>query len=98
MVSKLYKPVSLGAGMLGGMLAGALVKRIWKLAVGDDEMPEATDEHRGWIEILLAAALTGAVSGVIRAAINRATAEGTRRMTGTWPVGNEQEPSRRKAA
>ena len=56
----LFKAVSLGVsmvgGVVGGVLAGAIFKRGWKLAAGEDEAPKATDADHGWREILLAAA------------------------------------------
>ena len=53
---------------VGGLLAGAIFKKIWKLAAGEDEAPKATDASRGWREILTAAALQGAIFAVVRAA------------------------------
>lgn len=81
----LYKPISLAASLAGGALAGALFKRLWKLASGEDEAPTATDSDRGWPEILIAAALQGAVFAVVRAAVDRGAAAGTRKLTGSWP-------------
>ncbi|MFD3548679.1 DUF4235 domain-containing protein [Streptomyces sp. NPDC058655] len=80
-----YKPVGLLMGFAGGMAAGAAVKQLWKVVGGDDEAPDATDEDRGWREILFAAALQGAVFAVVKAAVDRAGATGIRRLTGTWP-------------
>jgi hypothetical protein len=85
MIKMLYKPVSLLASVVGGMIAGAVFKRIWKLAAGEDEAPKATDADRGWAEILLAATLQGAVFALVKAAVDRGTAAGTRKLTGTWP-------------
>ena len=81
----LYKPLSLGASVLGGVLAGAIAKQAWKLAAGDDEVPSATDAQRGWAEVLLAAGLQGAVFGLVKAAVDRGAAAGARRLTGSWP-------------
>jgi Protein of unknown function (DUF4235) len=87
----LYRPVGLVASVLGGLLAGAIFKRIWKLgAVGKDEAPKATDAGRGWREILLAAAAQGAIFAVVKAAVDRLAAESARRLTGTWPGREEQ--------
>ncbi len=80
-----YKALSLGTSVLGGIVAGAIFKRLWKVTAGEDEAPNATDARRGWPEILLAAALQGAVFAVVQAAIERGTAEGTAKLTGTWP-------------
>ncbi len=92
MIKLLYKPVAMLVSVLGGVVAGAVFKKIWKLAAGEDKAPEATDARRGWREVLLAAALQGAIFGTVKAALDRGTAEGTRKLTGVWP-GNGGEPS-----
>lgn len=67
------------------MLAGGLFKQAWKLVGHDDDAPDATDEDRGWREVLLAATLQGAIFAGVKAAVDRAGAVATRRLTGTWP-------------
>jgi hypothetical protein len=47
--------------------------------------PDATDEERGWSEVLLAATVQGAIFAGVKAAVDRAGAAVTRGMTGTWP-------------
>lgn len=85
-VNKLaYKPVGIILGMAAGAVAGAVFKQIWKIASGDDDAPNATDEDRGWGEILAAAALQGAIFAVVKAAVDRGGAAGVRRVTGDWP-------------
>jgi len=91
MVKLLYKPVSILAGVLGGLVAGAIFKQIWKLAAGEGEAPKPTDADKRWPEVLAAAALHGAVFSVVKAAVDRGTAVGTLRLTGTWP-GKEHKP------
>ena len=90
MIKLLYKPFSLMFSVLGGLVAGAIFKQIWKLVAGEEDTPNATDADRGWREILIAAALQGAIFGVIKATIDRSAAEGTQKVTGTWP-GDEQK-------
>jgi uncharacterized protein YidB (DUF937 family) len=85
MIKLLYKPASMLASLAGGMLASAVFKKVWKLTAGEDEAPEATDAAKGWPEILIAAALQGAIFAVVRALVERLTAAGTRSLTGTWP-------------
>jgi Protein of unknown function (DUF4235) len=85
MIKLLYKPVGLLVSVLGGLAAGAIFKQVWKLAADEDEAPEATDARRGWGEVLLAAALQGAIYALVKAAIDRGAAEGTRKVTGVWP-------------
>ena len=96
MIKLLYKPVSILVSVLGGVLAGAIFKRIWKIAAREDEAPQATDAQRGWREVLLAAGLQGAIYAVVKAAVDRGAAEGTRKLTGAWP-GEEGRPSRKEA-
>lgn len=85
-VNKLaYKPVGILLGMGAGAVAGLVFKQVWKLASGDDDAPNATDEDRGWGEILLAAAIQGAIFAAVKAAVDRGGATGVRRFTGEWP-------------
>jgi Protein of unknown function (DUF4235) len=81
----MYKPVGLMGGALAGVLAGIAFKRIWRLASGEPEAPRATDEGSGWSEILLAAALQGAIFAIVKAAIDRGGAQSFRAITGKWP-------------
>src|SRR5215831_2646933 len=80
-----YKAVGLLAGLLGGMVASAIVRKVWEFTPGRDEAPEAIDTRRSWGEILTAAALQGAIFAVIRAAVERATAASTEKLTGAQP-------------
>lgn len=66
MIKVLYKPVGMLVSMLGGVLAGAIFKQVWKVAFGEDDAPKATDAGRGWHEILPAAALQGAVFALVK--------------------------------
>jgi hypothetical protein len=81
----IYKPVSILVSVLGGMLAASIFKRIWKLAAGEADAPKATDARYGWRAVLAAATLQGAVYGLVKAALDRGAAEGTRKLTGFWP-------------
>lgn len=88
---KLLKPMDHIAGMVGGLLAGLIFKRVWKL-IGRGDAPKPTDKRRGWGEILLAGILHGAIFAVVKAAVDRGAAEGTRRLTGIWAGDEGQQP------
>jgi hypothetical protein len=91
-VSKiLFKPISLLVGVLGGMIASAIFKRVWRLAAGEDEAPKPTDPKRGWTEVLVAATVQGAIFAVVKAAVDRATAEGAGKLTGSWSAQDDDE-------
>jgi hypothetical protein len=96
MIKFVYKPVSIVTGLVAGMLAGAIFKQVWKVAAGEDEAPTATDIRRGWPEVLTSAALQGAIFALVRATVDRATAEGTRKLTGVWP-GDDSQPEKAEA-
>jgi Protein of unknown function (DUF4235) len=87
MIRLLYRAFGIGFSVPGGVLAGALLKRVWKLLAGEDEAPKATEEDRTWGEVLTAAALQGAIFAVVKAVVDRAGAKGVQRLTGTWPAG-----------
>ena len=87
----LYKPVGLVTGIVAGMIAGAIFKRAWSLVGGEEEKPDAKDKQRGWVEVVSAAALQGAVFGGVKAAVDRAGATGYEALTGVWP-GNTEKP------
>ncbi|MDQ0792422.1 DUF4235 domain-containing protein [Streptomyces sp. B1I3] len=81
----LYKPVGLALGAASGMIASAAFKQTWKVIEGHDDAPDALDEDRSWQQILLAAAIQGAIFAVVKAAVDRSGALATRRATGVWP-------------
>jgi hypothetical protein len=80
-----YKPVGLLLGVGAGLVSGLIFKQIWKVA-GHDDAPNATDEDRGWPEVLGAAALQGLIFAVVKATVDRAGAAGVRKATGQWPA------------
>ncbi len=86
----LYRPLGMLLGALGGMAATAISGQIWKAVAGDKEAPSATMKDKRWREVLLAAALQGAIFGVVKAAIDRGGAIGVHRATGKWP-GDEED-------
>jgi hypothetical protein len=85
MSKMVFKILGFFSGAFAGMLASAIVKRLWQVTPGDGEAPEATDTRRSWGEILTAAALQGAIFAVIRAAVERATATGAEKLVGEQP-------------
>ena len=87
-----YRPVDLIADIIGGLLAGLIFRRVWSIIEHGEDAPKPTDRQRGWREILVAAGLYGMVSALIKAVIDRGAAEGTRKLTGTWPGDEGQQP------
>jgi hypothetical protein len=81
----IYKPIGMVVGAMGGIAATAVYRKVWTLASGEDEAPDPTDRDRGWGSILLAAAMQGAIFGLVKAAVDRAGAAGYKKVTGDWP-------------
>jgi hypothetical protein len=85
----LYKPLGIAASVTGGLVASAIFKQVWQRVAGEADAPNATDKHRGWGEIFVAAAIQGAIFGGIKALLDRSGAKGFERLTGEWP-GNDE--------
>lgn len=84
-----YKPMGFALGAVSGMIASAVFKQTWKIVEGEGDAPDALDaldEDRPWRQILLAAAVQGAIFAVVKATVERSGAQATRRVTGTWPA------------
>ena len=81
----LYRPLSLVVSMLGGILAGAVFKKVWAAVSGEVEAPKATSPEDSTKEVLVAAAVHGAVFAVVKAAVDRGGAKGINKITGTDP-------------
>ena len=87
-----YKAVDLVAGMIGGLVVGLIFNRAWSFIEQEDGPPKPTDEQRHSREILLAAALQGAIFALVKAAVDRGLAKGTRKLTGIWPGHEGRQP------
>jgi hypothetical protein len=91
MAKLVYKPLGLVFSVLGGIVAGAIFKRVWQAVARESQAPKATDETKGWAEVLAAAAAQGAVFGAVKALIDRAGATAFARVTGVWPGTSKTE-------
>lgn len=80
-----YRPVGLAGGILAGVVSGAVFKQVWKRVSGEDDAPDALQSEYGMREVILAAAIQGALFAATKAAIDRAGAQGFTKLTGSWP-------------
>ena len=80
-----YRPFGLMFSVLGGILAGAVFRQIWKRVSRKEEPPNARASEYGLREILPAALVEGAIFGLVKAAVDRAGARTFEKATGTWP-------------
>jgi hypothetical protein len=80
-----YRPIGLIGGILAGTVSGAVFKQIWKRIGHDEDAPDALQSEYRMREVVLAAALQGAIFAATKAAIERAGARGFSQLTGAWP-------------
>ena len=79
-----YKPVGLVMGMVATAVSAAMFRQVWRRIGGSDTQPDARDPALDWVEVVLGAALHGAIFAGVRAAMDRAAAAGVGRVVGDW--------------
>jgi hypothetical protein len=80
-----YRPIGLAGGILAGTVSGIVFKQIWKQIADEEDAPTALQSEYRMREVVLAAAIQGAIFAAAKAAIDRAGARGFTKLTGTWP-------------
>ena len=80
-----YRPIGLIGGIAAGIVSGAIFKQVWKLVANEEEAPDALQSEYRMRDVVLAAAIQGAIFAATKAAIDRAGAQGFTKLTGAWP-------------
>jgi Protein of unknown function (DUF4235) len=81
----LYRPFGLVFSVLGGIVAGAIFKQMWKRVAGKEDAPKPRESEYGWRELLPAVALQGALFALVKAVLDRSGARVFEKLTGSWP-------------
>ena len=83
----LYRPVGIVGSVVAGLIAGQVFKQTWKHAApGDqDDAPRALESEYTLRQVLIAAAVQGAIFAVVKAVVDRGGARAFQRWTGEWP-------------
>jgi hypothetical protein len=85
MAKLVYRPIGLLFSVLGGILAGAVFKQVWKRVSDKGDPPKPKESEYGWRELLPAAMLQGALFGLVKASVDRGGARAFQKLTGSWP-------------
>lgn len=83
----LYRPFGIMSSIVGGLVASQIFKQVWKRATpGDDsDAPKALESEYDLKQLLVAAAVQGAIYASVKTAIDRGGARLFERWTGEWP-------------
>ncbi|TPG34959.1 DUF4235 domain-containing protein [Mycolicibacterium hodleri] len=83
----LYRPFGLIGSILGGLIASAIFKQVWKRASPGEKSdpPKPLETSYPLKEILVAAAVQGAIYSVVKTVIDRQGARMFERWYGEWP-------------
>jgi len=83
----LYRPVGLAGSIVGGIVAGQVFKQVWKRATAgpESDAPKALESEYRLRQVVIAAAVQGAIFAAVKAVIDRAGARAFQRWTGEWP-------------
>lgn len=85
----LYRPIGIAGSLAGGLIARQIFEKAWQRAAPGDQPdpPKALETEYPIKQILLAAAIQGAIFALVKTIINRGGARAFERATGEWPGG-----------
>lgn len=86
-----FTPVSIGFGLLAGVVAKKIFNQIWGL-FDDEEPPDSKHRDIDWPKLIIAAAIQGAIFRAMKEATDHASRRAFARTTGKWPGEERPEP------
>ena len=92
MAKVLFIPVSVGAGLLAGLVGKKTFDQIWGL-IDDEEPPDSKHRDVSWGRLLLAGAIQGAIFRAVKEASDHGARRAFYRTTGAWPGRSTQIPN-----
>jgi hypothetical protein len=83
----LYRPIGIAGSLRGGLVAGQVFQQVWKHATPGDnaDAPRPLESEYRLRDILIAAAVQGAIFSLVKSLVNRGGARLFQKWTGEWP-------------
>ncbi len=86
----LFTPISIGSGVLAGIIGRKLFGVVWGL-VDDEEAPKPEHRRVDPVKLVTALAIEGALFALIRGMVDHGSRHAYLRLTGEWPGDEEPE-------
>jgi hypothetical protein len=86
-----YLPIGILSGLLAGLIAKKIFEQLWGV-IEDREPPEAKHREIEYPKLVAALLLEGAIFRVVRGLVDHGARRGFARLTGTWPGEEAPEP------
>lgn len=80
----LFAPISIGAGLLAGLVGTKLFERLWSL-VDKEEPPSPENREVSWPKLIAALLLEGAIFRLLKGVTDRGARRAFAIGTGRWP-------------
>lgn len=91
MSKMIFLPVSVGGGLLAGLIGKKLFAVIWG-AIDDQEAPKPEHRKISLPKLAVALLIEGALFSLIRGLVDHGSRHVFTRMTGAWPGDEKPEP------
>ena len=86
----LFTPISVGSGLVAGMIGRRLFSALWGL-VDDEQAPRPEHRRVPPVKLVAALAIEGALFALIRGLVDHGSRHAYLRLTGAWPGDEEPE-------
>jgi hypothetical protein len=87
----IYLPIGILSGLLAGVIAKKIFEQLWGV-IEDREPPDAKHREIELPKLVAALLLEGAIFRLVRGFVDHGARRGFARLTGTWPGEEAPEP------
>ena len=87
-----FVPLSVGGGLVAGMVAKKVFDGVWRL-IDKEEAPEPEHRYIEMWKLVTALAIEGAIFRVFKGLFDHGSRQGYLRLTGSWPGEEQPEQS-----